>query len=110
MSGEPRDILRLGARWLACLAAGLAALAASADEPPTLPILRIETAMHAALVRRIVVEPRGNRLISAGDDKTIRVWQLPQGRLARVLRLPIGAGHEGRIYALAVTPDGESPS
>jgi hypothetical protein len=104
--GKTRDSSRRAAQGLVCLAAGLIALAASADEPPTLPILRVETTMHAALVRRIVVDPRGNRLVSASDDKTIRVWQLPQGRLARVLRLPIGAGHEGRVYALALTPDG----
>ena len=32
--------------------------------------------MHSALVRRIVVDPAHERLISAGDDKTIRLWQL----------------------------------
>lgn len=86
----------------------LAAAQAVAAEPPSAPILRVETAMHAALVRRIVVDPRNNRLVSAGDDKTIRVWQLPQGRLERVLRIPIGAGYEGRIYGLAVSPDGRT--
>ena len=85
-----------------------AACAAAAGEPPSAPILRIETTMHAGLVRRLAVDARHNRLVSAGDDKTIRVWQLPQGRLERVLRFPIGAGYEGRIYALAVSPDGKT--
>ena len=69
-------------------ARGWRAAARRAAEPPSAPILRVETAMHAALVRRLVVDPQRNRLITAGDDKTIRVWQLPQGRLVRVLRLP----------------------
>src|SRR5205814_2075078 len=41
-----------------------------------------------------------------GDDKAVRVWQLPEGRLASVLRFPIGPGHEGRLFAMAVSPDG----
>ncbi len=82
--------------------------AAAAAEPTAQPILRVETDMHSALVRRVAVDATGNRILSAGDDKTVRIWQLPSGRLARVLRLPIGAGYEGRIYALAVTPDGKT--
>ena len=95
--------------WLALgVLAALAPPAACADEPPSQPILRVETAMHTAVVRRLVVDPQRNRLITAGDDKTVRIWQLPQGRLARVLRFPIGAGYEGRIQALALSPDGRT--
>lgn len=96
--------LRAAAAFVFSLLAGVAA----GGEPPAQPILRVETTMHSALVRRLVVDPAGNRLITAGDDKTVRIWQLPRGRLARVLRLPIGEGYEGRIYALAVTPDGKT--
>ena len=91
----------------ACVLA-LAASAAPGGEPPVEPIPRVETTMHSALVRRLVVDPARDRLITAGDDKTIRIWQLPRGRLVRVLRLPIGTGYEGRIYALAVSPDGKT--
>jgi WD40 repeat protein len=86
----------------------LAATAATANEPPAKPILRVETDMHSALVRRIVVDPVHGRLISAGDDKTVRIWHLARGRLERVLRVPIGDGYEGRLYALAVSPDGRT--
>ncbi len=84
----------------------LTAAGAGAAEPPTAPILRIETGMHAAAVRRLVVDAARNRLITSGDDKAVRIWQLPEGRLANVLRFPLGDGHEGRIFALAVSPDG----
>ena len=97
-------------------AAASAALAAAlglafpclAGEPPSAPILRVETDMHGALIRRLVVDPVHRRLITAGDDKTLRVWQLPHGRLERVLRPPIGPGYEGRVYAVAVSPDGNT--
>ena len=101
--------VRAAWRGLAGACALAAALSgAGAEEPPARPILRVETDMHSALVRRLVVDPVHNRLISAGDDKTVRIWQLPRGRLVRVLRVPIGDGYEGRIYALAVSPDGRT--
>jgi len=92
---------------LAALVAAVA-LRCAAAEPPPAPIPRVETEMHGAHIRRLVVDPVHRRLITAGDDKTLRVWQLPQGRLERVLRPPIGPGFEGRIYALAVSPDGNT--
>src|SRR5205085_11161431 len=55
---------------------------------------------------RLILDPARQRLITTGDDKAVRVWQLSDGRLTNVLRFPIGAGHEGRIFAMAVSPDG----
>lgn len=74
----------------------------------TVPILRVETGMHTTLIRRVVVDAARNRLITASDDKTIRVWQMPEARLLAVLRVPIDAGHEGQLFALAVSPDGQT--
>jgi WD40 repeat protein len=98
---------RAGNLARAVLAAACAvAVDVCAAEPPTRPVLRIDTAMHTALVRRLVVDWPRRRLVTAGDDKTIRIWRLPSGRLERVLRVPIAAGHEGKLFALAVSPDG----
>jgi WD40 repeat protein len=44
--------------------------------------------------------------VTASDDKTVRVWSLPEGRLMRVLRLPIGEGNIGKAFAVAISPDG----
>jgi WD40 repeat protein len=70
------------------------------------PILSIETGMHTALIRRIGVDRECRLLATASLDKTVRLWSLPEGRLFRTLRPPIGFGHEGKVYAVAVSPDG----
>jgi WD domain, G-beta repeat len=70
------------------------------------PILRIETGMHVAPIKRIGVD-RGCRVAAtASVDKTVRVWSLPEGRLLQTLRAPIDAGGAGTFYAVAVSPDG----
>ena len=40
------------------------------------------------------------------DDKTLRLWALPDGTPLGVLRPPIGEREEGELYAVALTPDG----
>ncbi|MEK7752060.1 MAG: hypothetical protein AAB654_09105 [Acidobacteriota bacterium] len=82
--------------------------ALAASSPTTDPILRVETGMHTTLIRRVVVDPPRNRLITASDDKTIRVWQMPEARLVSILRVPIDKGHEGQLFGLAVSPDGRT--
>ena len=83
-------------------------IALAASSPTTEPILRVETGMHTTLIRRVVVDAPRNRLITASDDKTIRVWQMPEARLVSTLRVPIDKGHEGQLFGLAVSPDGKT--
>ena len=78
------------------------------SEPTQEPLLRVETGMHTTLIRRVVVDAPRNRLITASDDKTLRVWQMPESRLVSVLRVPIDHGHEGQIFALTVSADGKT--
>lgn len=78
------------------------------QNPSTQPILRIETGTHAALVNRIAVDAANRFLVTASADKTARVWDLSSGQLLRVLRPPIGEGSEGRLYTIAISPDGNT--
>ena len=71
------------------------------------PLLQIETGGHLSLIRALQVTRDGKWLISASDDKTIRIWDLQSGRLKRVLRGEIGDSDHGKIYALAISPDGK---
>ena len=77
-------------------------------EPPKDPILRIETGMHTAMINRIAVDAENRFLVTGSDDKTVRVWELGTGRLIRTIRPPLGEGDEGKIYAVAISPDGRT--
>ena len=70
-------------------------------------ILRLDPGMHTATIKRIDITADGRLLATASDDKTVKLWALPEGRLLRTLRPPIGSGDEGKVYAVAIDPAGE---
>lgn len=84
----------------------LAQPATAQSEPSREPILRIETGMHTSSVRQIGVDAMNRFLVTASEDKTVRVWEFPSGRLLRTIRVPISTGYEGRLFAVALSPDG----
>ncbi|WP_350112499.1 WD40 repeat domain-containing protein [Nitrosomonas sp.] len=69
------------------------------------PILQIDSGGHMAKIQDIFFTHDGNTLISASDDKTVRVWDIASGKTIRILRGQIGPGDEGKIYAAALSPD-----
>lgn len=75
-------------------------------EPPKDPILKIETGMHTASIPGIGIDRAERYLVTGSIDKTIKVWELKTGRLIKTLRPPVGSGNEGKIYAVAISPDG----
>lgn len=70
------------------------------------PYPQIETGAHTAMIWRIAVDSSERWLVTASDDKTARVWNLKTGTLERTLRPPIGEGDDGKLYAVAISPDG----
>jgi len=78
---------------------------APAGGPPTDPLLGLDTGMHTAGIFRIGIDAASRYLVTGSEDKTVRVWELASGRLLRTLRLPIGAGAEGKVFSVALSPD-----
>lgn len=76
------------------------------ETAPAPPQLVLDTGGHTAPIRALVFTSSGNCLISGGDDKTIRIWNLAEARSERVLRGEIETGAKGTIHALALSPDG----
>ena len=58
---------------------------------------------HVSWIPALTFTPDGKRLVSAGADQTIRIWDVADQRLFASLR-----GHLSEIYAVAVAPDGNS--
>ncbi|MDP2267936.1 MAG: hypothetical protein Q8K46_02100, partial [Deltaproteobacteria bacterium] len=79
---------------------------AGAAEPPPKPILRIETGLHTAPIRRIATDAEGRWLVTASDDKTLRLWDLKKGTILKTLRPPLDEGNIGKLYSVAMSPDG----
>jgi WD40 repeat protein len=81
---------------------------ARSEETPSLqnPRLRIEAGMHTATMRRVDVSADGKLLVTGSDDKTVRLWSLPEGKLIRTFRVPVGYSNEGKIFSVALSPDG----
>jgi len=81
-------------------------ITARTSPPTSPPILQIDPGGHKALISDVTFTSDGRYLVSAGDDKVVRVWDLETGRTVRTLRGQIGAGNEGKIFAMALSPDG----
>jgi hypothetical protein len=71
---------------------------------PKNPMLRIETGMQTATPNRIGVDERERILVTASDDKSVRVWDLETGRLRKILRVPIDKGMDRKLYSVQFSP------
>lgn len=98
----------------ACLASSLSLLAytllpfqAHAQQAESVH-LQLDTGGHLAFIKDVVFTPDGDLLLSASDDKTIRVWDWRSGVTLRTIRGQIGDGNEGKIFAIDVSPDGHT--
>jgi len=66
----------------------------------------LDTGGHQSQVWSITFTPDGKYLVSAGEDKVVRVWDWRAGKTVRTIRGQVGLGDEGKIYAMALSPNG----
>lgn len=57
---------------------------------------------HGDVVVSVALSPDGHRVLSGGNDGTIRLWNLESGKQIRQL-----SGHHGSIWTVAFAPDGK---
>src|SRR5262249_34571775 len=98
------------ARALALLPALLFAIFANSSamaQLPEEPMLVVDPGMHTAPITGVSVDAAARVAGTGCEDKTVRVWSLADGKLLRTIRMPSGPGNIGKIYAVAMSPDGD---
>ncbi|WP_146519715.1 caspase family protein [Stieleria varia] len=73
------------------------------------PFLVLETGGHTAVCMWLDFTPDGRSLVSVGNDKVIRIWDVQDPwhpTLRQSIRLHAGKGQEGLMYCGAISPDG----
>jgi WD40 repeat protein len=70
------------------------------------PLPMLDTGGHMALIRSLAFTPDGKQLVSASEDKVIRVWDLSSGKTLRTIRGETAPGPVGKLFAMALSPDG----
>ncbi len=112
MSGEEVKLLQQRLTDADCYTGAVDGTASEALEaakkacPDQEPILRIDSGMHTAPIISIAVDAQCRIAATSSRDKTVRLWSMPDGKLIRTPRLPIGDGISGRVNAVAVSSDG----
>lgn len=71
------------------------------------PVLRLDVGVHVAQISRASVDDAERYLVTGSHDKTIKVWSVADGSLLKTIPMPIGPGDIGKVFAVAISPDGE---
>lgn len=58
---------------------------------------------HLWGVTSVAISPDGQTLVSGSIDKTVKIWNLPAGKLLHTL-----AGHANEVWSVAISPDGKT--
>ncbi len=100
---------------LAALAGLVLAPAFAEDQGPNAgtdlydrPVLAVDPGMHTAQIRSLAVDSAGRYAVTGGQDRTVRIWSVADGKLLRTIWIPVGPDPVGAIYAVALSPDGST--
>lgn len=69
-------------------------------------VARAQSAFHTAPITRVAADAASRVLVTASEDKTVRVWELQTGKLLRTIEAPSRPGQHGKVLGLAISPDG----
>jgi len=71
------------------------------------PLLVLDSGGHTSMIRATLFTPDGQLLVTVGNDKIVRFWDVATGEMVRVVRPPVGPGMDGFLNAAALSPDGK---
>jgi WD40 repeat protein len=71
------------------------------------PLLSLEAGGHTAFVSNVFFTPKGDRVITVGQDKSVRIWDPVTNETVRTIRFPAGPGREGSLQAAALSRSGK---
>ena len=69
------------------------------------PALVIDSGGNTRYVRKVIFTRDGRQLVSVGDDRVIRVWDVKSGKTERTIRDQVGVCGDCRIFDIALSPD-----
>jgi WD40 repeat protein len=77
-------------------------------DPTARAIVTFNAGHHVGPINELVFTPDGKRFISAGEDRTVQMWDVHTGERLRVFRPPVCQTRGGAILAAALAPDSKT--
>ena len=71
------------------------------------PLLTLDAGGHSAFISKVFITPDGDKVITVGEDKAVRVWDIQSGDTINTFHLPAGPGDEGSLLAAALSASGK---
>jgi WD40 repeat protein len=71
------------------------------------PTLIADPRLHTGTITSAAVDRAGSIVVTGSEDKTVRVWSVDNGELLQTIHMPAGPGGIGKVYAVALTGDGD---
>ncbi len=72
------------------------------------PVLTVDPGMHTGAIWAQAIDAEGRYAVTGGEDRTVRIWSVADGKLLRTIWIPVGPDPVGTIRAVAISPDGST--